>query len=157
MDQAAFVSGPVTLEARERFVPVKLRSDEYESLAQSLGLSVLPSTVIVRPNGEVVEKLEGYAEPADFAGFLTSVLRAEGRSAEQVAAKLKATAEKDNAVALAGYDPVTLLNDQKLVPGRPDLAVEHDGRVFRFANESDRATFLQKPDSFAPVNGDAVR
>ena len=155
MEASAFAYAPVIREARERFVPVKLRSDEYETLAQSLGLSVLPSTVIVRPNGEVVDKWEGYGEPAEFTNFLVTTLRAEGRSPEQVAARSLATAkvEKDPAIALAGYDPVTLLNDQKLVPGRPDLVVEHDGRVFRFANEAGRDTFLREPDSFTPVNG----
>lgn len=153
MDQSTFTHAPIIRESRERFIPLKLRSDEYESLALNLGLSVLPSTVIVRPNGEVVEKFEGYGEPDQFAGFLATVLRAEGRGAEPVASRPPARAEKDQAVALAGYDPVTLLTDQKLVPGRPDLAVEHDGRVFRFANEAGREAFLRQPESFAPVNG----
>ena len=154
MEASAFAHAPVIREARERFVPVKLRSDEYESLAQSLGLSVLPSTVIVRPNGEVVDQWEGYGEPAEFETFLVTTLRAEGRSPEQLTARSPALAkvEKDPSIALAGYDPVTLLNDQKLVPGRPDLVVEHDGRVFRFANEADREKFRREPDAFTPVN-----
>ncbi len=152
MDRSAFVHVPIVAESRERFVPVKLRPDEYENLTQSLGLTTLPATVIVRPNGEVVDKVEGYLEPEAFETFLNSVLTREGRSAEQVAAR-KAKADKDSSVALAGYDPVTLLQDQKLVPGRPDLSVEHDGRVFRFANETGRDAFLRKPRAFAPVNG----
>jgi len=153
IERTTFVHPSVVDQSLARFVPVKLRSDEYESLAQSLGLTMLPSTVIVRPNGEVVEKFEGFAEPEVFEKFLTSVLTQEGRSADQVAAKLKAKADKDSAVALAGYDPVSLLQDQKLVPGRADLVVEHDGKVFRFANEAGRDAFLHKPQSFAPING----
>ncbi len=153
MDRSAFAHGPIVDESRDRFVPVKLRSDEYENLAQSLGLTSLPATVIVRPSGEVVEKIEGYVETEEFEKFLASVLNQEGRSAGQLAAKAKAKADKDTAVALAGYDPVTLLQDQKLIPGRPELSVEHDGRTFRFANESGRDAFLRKPQAFAPVNG----
>src|SRR4051812_43036364 len=63
MDRATFVHPGVVARSRDLFVPVKLRSDEHEALAQSLGLTSLPSTVIVRPNGEVVEKYEGYIEP----------------------------------------------------------------------------------------------
>ena len=48
----------------------KLRSDEYEALALSLGLTLLPSTVIVRPKGEVVDKYEGYIEPERFEASL---------------------------------------------------------------------------------------
>jgi len=153
MERSAFAHSAIITESRERFVPVKLRSDEYESLAQSLGLTVLPSTVIVRPNGEVVDKFEGYSEPEVFEAFLATMLTREGRSPKQVAAKQRSQANQDPAVALAGYDPVTLLQDQKLVPGRADLSVEHDGRVFRFANETGRTAFLQQPESFAPVNG----
>ena len=152
MDRAAFADPGVLVEARERFVPVKLRSDEHEALAQSLGLTMLPSTVLVRPNGEVVDKWEGYAEPDEFRGFLATTLAAEGRSPEQVAARSRAKATKDQAVALAGYDPVTLLQDQKLVPGRADLVAEHGGRQFRFANETGRDAFLKQPESFAPAN-----
>lgn len=153
MERSAFIAPRVVIEAHERFVPIKLRSDEHEDLTSNLGLTMLPATVIIRPNGEVVDKFEGYAEPEVFARFLTTMLTQEGRSPDQLAARARAKANKDNAVALAGYDPVTLLQDQKLVPGRPDLAVEHDGRVFRFVNEAGRAAFLRQPESFAPVNG----
>ncbi len=152
MDRSAFVHAGVVVESRERFVPVKLRADEHESLTSTLGLTTLPATVIVRPNGEVVEKLEGYNDPESFEGFLQAVARAEGRSAEQVAARARAKAAKDRAVALAGFCPVTLLKEQRLVAGKVELAAEHDGRVFRFADEARRAAFLERPDYFAPAN-----
>src|SRR5580704_3646995 len=53
MDRATFLHAGVVTRSREQFVPVKLRSDEHEALAVSLGLTSLPSTVIVRPNAEV--------------------------------------------------------------------------------------------------------
>jgi thioredoxin-related protein len=150
MDRATFVHAGVVGQSRGQFVPVKLRSDEHEALAQTLGLTSLPSTVIVRPNGEVVEKYEGYIEPETFEAVLASVLRREGRSPEQLAARAKKA--KDREVALAGYCPVSLLQERKLVPGRPDLTVEHEGRTFRFASEAERRAFRLKPDSFAPAN-----
>jgi thioredoxin-related protein/YHS domain-containing protein len=155
MDRATFVHPPVVTESRERFVPVKLRSDEHELLALSLGLSSLPSTVIVRPNGEVVDRFEGYIEPERFEATLTALLRREGRSAEQVAARAaekKKLAARDSEIALAGYCPVSLLRERKLVQGRPELTVEHDGRVFRFADEATLGAFRRKPDAFAPAN-----
>ncbi len=152
MDRSAFAHGGVVAESRERFVPIKLRSDEHEPLALTLGLTTLPATVIVRPNGEVVEKLEGYSDAESFEAFLAAVLRAEGRSAEQVAARAKAKADKDKALALAGFCPVTLLKEQRLVAGKSELTAEHDGRVFRFADESRRLAFLERPGVFAPAN-----
>ncbi len=152
MDRSTFVHAPVVASSRDQFVPVKLRSDEYENLAQSLGLTMLPSTVIVRPTGEVVEKFEGYGEAEEFGGFLAGVLHREGRSPEQLAAKAKARSGQDAAVGLAGYCPVSLIQDRRLVPGKPDLTVEHDGRLFRFANAEGKAAFLRRPGQFTPVN-----
>jgi len=148
MDRSTFTHAAVVTASRGQFVPVKLRSDEYENLAQSLGLTSLPSTVIVRPDGEVVEKFEGYGEAETFEGFLGAVLRREGRSPEQIVAR----AAKDRSVALAGFCPVSLIRTRRLVPGKPELTEEHGGRVFRFAAEADRLAFRQSPGSFAPVN-----
>jgi YHS domain-containing protein len=150
MDRATFLHAGVITRSRDSFVPIKLRSDEHEALAQSLGLTILPSTVIVRPNGEVVEKYEGYIEPETFEVALREVLRRENRLPEQVAARKKKA--QDKAVALAGYCPVSLLKEQKLIPGRAEHVVEHDGRVFRFASEAEKQAFRKKPDAFAPAN-----
>jgi YHS domain-containing protein/thioredoxin-related protein len=148
MDRSTFVHPGVITQSRDSFVPVKLRSDEHEALAMSLGLSSLPSTVIVRPNGEVVEKYEGYVEPETFEVTLASVLNREGRSPEHLA---RAKKLKDS-LSLAGYCPVSLLNENKLIPGKTELTVEHEGRIFRFASEQHRIEFRKKPDSFAPAN-----
>ena len=139
MDRATFVHPAVVTESRERFVPVKLRSDEHESLALSLGLSSLPSTVIVRPNGEVVDKYEGYIEPERFEATLaaSSAARDDRPSRSRPGGREERRPAGTARSALAGYCPVSLLREQKLVPGRPDLTVEHDGRVFRFAGEAD--------------------
>jgi thioredoxin-related protein/YHS domain-containing protein len=149
MDRSTFVHTGVINQSRDHFVPVKLRSDEHEALAMSLGLSSLPSTVIVRPNGEVVERYEGYVEPEAFEVALATVLRREGRSPEQLA---RAKLLKDKALALAGYCPVTLLNQNKLVEGKEDLIAEHEGRIFRFSSEETRREFRRKPEVFAPAN-----
>ena len=85
-----------------------------------------------------------------FDGFLQTVLRQEGRTPEQLAAKEKA--RKDEAIGLAGYCPVTLLQQSKLVPGKPELMLEHDGRVYHFASEARLAAFRQKPSVYAPAN-----
>ena len=151
MDRATFVHTGVVARSRDQFVPIKLRSDEYEALALNLGLTSLPSTVIVRPNGEIVEKYEGFVEPDTFDVTLREVLRRENRLPEQIAARKKKQ-DQDRAIALAGYCPVSLLNQQRLVPGRPELAVEHDGRVFRFASAAEKQTFRTRPDVFAPAN-----
>ena len=148
MERSTFTHSGVVSLASKSFVPVKLRSDEHENLAVSLGLTTLPSTVIVRPNGEVVDRYEGYIEPENFEATLLSVLQREERLPEQVEArKLKA-----RPLALEGFCPVTLLNENRLVEGRKEFKAEHDLRTFRFASEAARAEFLRQPERYTPAN-----
>ncbi len=141
MDRGAFVSPPIVAAAHDRFVPVKLRSDEYEQFALSLGLSVLPSTVIVKPTGEVIDKWEGFGEPGEFLVFLEETLAKFDR-------------EKDGRVevALASYCPVSLVEQHKLVPGRATVTARRDGFEYRFADEAARRAFLASPERYAPAN-----
>lgn len=147
MEVGAFAQPEIIAESAQRFVPVKLRSDEHEALALDLGLSSLPSTVIVRPSGEVVEKLEGYADSDEFRGFLYRILQAEGRYPGH-------EKPKDEKLALGGYCPVSLIQDRKLAVGRADVTAVHEGKIYRFVDAAHRDRFRQKPESFAPVNGE---
>jgi YHS domain-containing protein len=141
MDRGTFSSPPVVAVARDRFVPVKLRSDEYEQLALNLGLSVLPSTVIVKPTGDVIDKWEGFGEPGEFLVFLEETLARFDK-------------EKDGRVelALASYCPVSLVEQHKLVPGRTTLTARRDGFEYRFADDAARRAFLASPEKYAPAN-----
>lgn len=139
MDRGAFVHPLVVAEARDRFVPVKLRSDEYEQLALNLGLSALPSTVIVRPDGEVIDKWEGFGEPGEFLVFLgeTQARFKKGRRVE---------------VALASYCPVSLVDKKQLVRGQTSLTARRNGFEYRFADEQARLAFLASPERYEPAN-----
>jgi YHS domain-containing protein len=139
MERGAFVHPLVVAASHDRFVPVKLRSDEYEQLALSLGLSALPSTVIVRPSGEVIDKWEGYGEPGEFLSFLDATLARSGK-------------EGRVEVALASYCPVSLVDRRRLVPGQPTLVARHSGFEYRFADEAARRAFLAAPERYAPSN-----
>ena len=63
IEREAFVDPRVLHLASVDFIPVKLRSDAHEELALGYGLSSLPATVILRPGGEVVAKVQGYVDP----------------------------------------------------------------------------------------------
>jgi YHS domain-containing protein/thiol-disulfide isomerase/thioredoxin len=149
MDRGAFVHPPIVQAGVDQFIPLKLRSDEYEGLAVSLGLTVLPSTVIVKPTGEVIDKWEGFGEPAEFLAFLDHAIARDGRLARRDPGKKKAETSE---IALASYCPVSLVEKRKLVPGQPALTARHEGFEFRFADEAARASFLTKPEKYVPVN-----
>src|SRR3954471_20390067 len=54
---------------------------------------------------------------------------------------------------LKGYDPVAYFTDGKPVPGRVDIAVQHDGVDYRFATEEHKQKFLADPVHYVPKYG----
>ena len=60
-----------------------------------------------------------------------------------------------NGLALQGYDPVSYFSEggAKARMGDPDLAVQHDGITYAFANGNNRMAFLANPERFLPAYG----
>ena len=54
---------------------------------------------------------------------------------------------------LKGYDPVAYFTDGKPIPGKVDIAVQHDGLDYRFVNEEHRKMFLADPQHYVPKYG----
>jgi YHS domain-containing protein/thiol-disulfide isomerase/thioredoxin len=154
MEREVFNTTPVVRLANDRFVPVQLRSDLHEELALGYGLSSLPATVILRPNGEVIAGSQGYKDSRSFAAFLSNALASEGRlkNAAPIRTELARSTEGP-APALGGHCPVGLVDEHRLVAGDSSLAVVHDGRLYRLSSEASRRRFRNNPDLYAPVNG----
>ena len=56
-------------------------------------------------------------------------------------------------VALEGYDPVAFFTVGEATKGSPGVQAEHNGAVYFFADEANKATFLADPESFLPAYG----
>jgi thioredoxin-related protein/YHS domain-containing protein len=158
MDRESFIHPKVVGQSHDHFVPIKLQSDVHEELATRLGVAGLPATVLVAPTGEVVAKHEGYVDGETFLAFLESArVRVERTSlarsptpAREPSVPPAHRVEADP--ALAGFCPVSLVQDHRLVTGQDAVSLEHDGRVYRFANPVVRSTFQRQPERFIPVN-----
>lgn len=161
MERETFVDPEIVAQARDELVPVKLRGDVEESLAQSFGIETLPSAVILKPTGEVIARQEGFLDAREFHTFLSGALERQGRPA-RIATKGRAktngvdsqTARSSRAaeVGLAGYCPVTLLRSRRFQPGQERLAVRYDGMEYWFSGPDTRAEFLKEPETYLPVN-----
>jgi YHS domain-containing protein len=155
MERESLPHPAVVQHARESFVPLKLRSDVHEQLALTFNLSALPATIIIAPNRDVIASHQGFLGPADFDAFLCDALsrlpgnRARDSSSESPAA---ARPEIDERLALKGYCAVSLIRDRKLVPGRSEHAVEHEGLIYRFASSALLDLFRDQRDRYVPAN-----
>src|SRR4051794_35594988 len=54
---------------------------------------------------------------------------------------------------LKGYDPVAYFTDGKPIPGKVDIAVQHDGLEYRFVSEEHKKQFLADPVHYVPKYG----
>lgn len=161
MDRQSFVHPRVVGQARDYFVPIKLQSDAYEELISRFNISGLPATVILSPSGELIAKHEGYVDGDAFHTFLEAARsRFQARRPSTAASPTRspspareAPAQAEVGVALAGYCPVSLVQDHRLVLGKDAVSLQHEGRVYRFANPGVRGAFERQPERFIPVNG----
>lgn len=56
-------------------------------------------------------------------------------------------------LAIVGYDPVAYFTDGEPTKGDFQTTAEHDGAVYRFVSEENRARFLESPDRYVPQFG----
>jgi YHS domain-containing protein len=54
---------------------------------------------------------------------------------------------------LKGYDPVAYFTDGKPIPGKVDIAAQHDGLDYRFVSEEHKRMFLADPEHYVPKYG----
>jgi YHS domain-containing protein len=55
--------------------------------------------------------------------------------------------------AIAGYDPVAYFVNQHAISGNPAYPLVHDGTLWHFANEGNRAAFRDAPQAYLPAYG----
>jgi YHS domain-containing protein len=59
----------------------------------------------------------------------------------------------DTGLAISGFDPVAYFTDKKPVRGRPELELSRGDVTWRFANEGNKAAFMENPEVYAPRFG----
>jgi YHS domain-containing protein/thioredoxin-related protein len=138
MDRETFIAPEVVAQSKERFVPVKVRSDEREDLIAHFGISGLPATLVLAPDGRIQARQEGFVEAREFLAILARVP--------------PPPPPPSDGVALAGFCPVTLVQGRGLTEGQKRFAVRYDGREYRFATPDERDAFLSEPEKFLPSN-----
>lgn len=164
MERDSFPDADIIEHAQRSFVPLKLRSDVHERLAVGFNLSGLPATVLVAPTREIIAVRQGYLGPDELDELLSQgVTTWRTREAAAKADKAKADApaqvgadspagKDEPEPALAGYCPVSLVADRKLVAGKAEHALRHEGLTYRFASAEKRDQFRKEPERYVPAN-----
>jgi YHS domain-containing protein len=113
----------------------------------------LPATVLVAPTREIIAIRQGYLGPDELDQLLTEGITAwRGRAVANSDKPTSSPLKEGPRLALGGYCPISLVADRKLVPGRAEHSVVHEGRTYRFAGAAMLDRFRKDPDRYIPAN-----
>ncbi len=70
MDATTMRDPAVVKALNERFIPVKVDGNREDRLTSALGIEAFPTLVLAAPDGKVLDRHTGYADPARLMGIL---------------------------------------------------------------------------------------
>ena len=97
----------VTAELRADYVPVKINPDHFPSTAKQYGVTGLPTTVIVSPQGQLIDSVRGWVKPSEYGTWLHAVA-VRARPGGSLYAQIPAGAAPPAAIPAGRYQPSPL-------------------------------------------------
>jgi YHS domain-containing protein len=142
MKQTTFRDREVIQHVNACFVPVSVDADKNEDLMKAVGVTGLPTTVIISPKFQVVKKITGYQSPTEMSRHLGGLCpRAE----------IAKTAAKPEPPAFGGRCLVSMLDDRKLRSGSAKYVTLYRGRTLQFASAENKRKFDAAPRKYWPA------
>ena len=166
MEREVLKSAAVKQRLGERFIAVKVDSDQHPDLVQRFGVQVLPSDVFVNPtNGRVLIESQGVREAKSYMSLLSQAdarFQSVSRKNQSVAAK--PTPPESSAsgppevrlgdpkplIGLDGFSPVELTTHRKWVRGSAEFAWDYQGVVYQMRSREELLEFRADPERYAP-------
>ncbi len=130
LDQNVFNQPGVAGAIEAQFVPVKLNANEHPATAQGLGITRLPTDVVLTPDGQVIGRLISPPTPAAYIAEVTRVAREyssqSGQAYARAAAAAPAPPQLNEAYAGLPFAPSTQPANAQLggspMPTAPSIA-----------------------------------
>jgi YHS domain-containing protein len=86
------------------------------------------------------------------AGVASAVADAPRSASPHASAEVEVAPHTIN-LGLAGYSPVSYLQNNRAEPGSPRFSAEHDGVTYFFTSNRQREAFLTSPERYLPAYG----
>lgn len=148
MKQTTFRDRDVIQHVNGCFVAVSVDVDKNQELMKAVGVTGLPTTVIISPKFQVVKKITGYQSPTEMSRHLG------GLCPRNEVAK---TAARPEPPAFGGRCLVSMLDDRKLRSGSPKYVTRYRGRTLQFASAENKRKFDAAPGKYWPAaDGDCA-
>ncbi|MFV0442641.1 MAG: thioredoxin domain-containing protein [Planctomycetaceae bacterium] len=165
MESTVFNQPTIVKTLHDDVVAVKLDIDQNKELGSRFGIEMLPSDILLAPNGERLVESSGFRNEREYAELLNrgqtrnrelakkGLLNAKDQPSPAVAqGEGLATKISDPQAApmLDGYCPVTLWNSRKWIKGSSEFAVEFRGQVYHLSSAEAYDSFRQDPRRYTP-------
>jgi hypothetical protein len=98
------------------------------------------------------QERKGSAFPVLGAAAVLIALCAPGLALAQATTE-RVVVNRFTGLAISGFDPVAYFTDTAAMRGEERFEAVHDGAVWRFRNEGNRAAFVSHPEIYAPQFG----
>lgn len=175
MDREVFAAPDVQRMLSERFVAVKINTDQEPALSKRFGVNSLPSDLVVEPfAGRMLAESEGFL---DRNGYLSMLARMDSRFAQlskaHMASRAKIDAPTQQAidganqaveplqpqvrmgdpkplVGLDGHSPVALSKGRRWIKGDVAFAWQYQGIAYYMASREEHEAFRANPEQYAP-------
>lgn len=73
METEVLTQPPVAAELAANYVPVKINADNFPATARQYNVTALPTTVIITPQGQLVDSMRGRVEASEYSARLNRV------------------------------------------------------------------------------------
>lgn len=76
MEEESLNKGTIIQHLRKSFIPARLKLDAESKLARDLKVTIFPTTVIIAPDGKIVDYVRGYMDEEKLTECISEALKA---------------------------------------------------------------------------------
>jgi thiol:disulfide interchange protein DsbD len=159
MQQLTLTDARVTRQLQSSCVGVLVDADQHAGLLSEFKVEAFPTTILLDAAGNVQRRWVGYQPVAEFAAELERLTggASNANASETFAAVSAIFPSNASTCAFSGYCLVSLLEDNKLRRGQPEVTADYNGQTLCFASADHKNRFLRNPQRYWPVaNGTCV-
>jgi len=158
MEKETFRDGRVVAQIESCYLPVQVNFDANRKLANSLGVTSLPTTAVVFVDSKNVHLLEGFQSPGVMIAELTKlcpvVPRQPARAVIETTSAVTAGpmhSQRPIEAAFSGNCLVSLVDDRVFRMGDTATPLNHRGTILNFASAEHRQRFESDPERYWPL------
>ncbi|MFK7778128.1 MAG: DUF255 domain-containing protein [Gimesia sp.] len=155
MDRETYKDSKVIKHINSCFIPIRVDADENPELVEAIGISGLPTTVIITPQLKIVKKISGYVAAHEMQGHLSKICVAKHEQPAPARTRLAIQKISRKQVApefaFKGICLVSMLDDQLLLEGKSKFHSIYNGRTVCFSSATNKKQFDADPDRYWPA------